>query len=214
LSISLEDGMRASLLVRHRRDPDADVSWNGAVASLATYKSLDLPGFAHHVVAARAIVGGYDRNSRSDFAVGGISGDAVELLPGVELGGGSSSFPVRGIPEGTVSGTRAMSASVEYRAPLFAVSRGLRLLPFFFDRSAVVLFADAGSASCPAGTPACGTIGRATETIASIGGEILLDAALHYDARYRFRLGVGKPVRVPDNASTKLSGYITLGTAF
>ena len=214
LSISLEDGARASLLVRHRRDPDADASWNGAVGSLALYKSLDLPGFAHHVLAARAIAGGYDRNSRSDFSVGGISGDAVELLPGVELGGGSSSFPVRGIPEGTIGGTRAMSASLEYRAPLFAVSRGLRLLPFFFDRSAAVIFADAGSASCPAGTPACGASGRATETIASVGGEILLDAALHYDAPYRFRFGVGKPLRVPAGASTKPAGYVTLGMAF
>ena len=214
LSISLEDGMRASLLLRHRRDPDADASWNGAVASLAGYKSLDLPGFAHHVLAARVIAGGYDKNSRSDFSVGGISGESVEILPGVGFGGGSSSFPVRGIPEGTVGGTRAMSASVEYRAPLFATSRGLRLLPVFFDRTAAVIFADAGAASCPAGTPACGTEGRATETIASVGGEILLDAALHYDARYRFRFGFGKPLRVPPGASLNPAAYLTLGTSF
>src|SRR5207244_12643637 len=42
-----------------------------------------------------------------------------------------------------------LSAALEYRAPLFAPSRGFRFVPVFIDRTSLSIFGETGRAYCP-----------------------------------------------------------------
>ena len=229
LSISPEDGVSASLTVRRQfadmdglyLDTELSEQWNEFVGSTSLYRSLDLPGYAHHVLALRAAGGFADEQFLGDFAVGGLSGSALPLIGGRSIGGGRRTFPVRGFPSGAVRGVRAASGSLEYRAPAFGGGRGFRLLPVFFDRSSVTLFGDAGTAWCPevlSESPdgVCGPGSTTRQWIASAGGEVNLDAAvLAYDAVYRIRLGLATPVHDPlGRATDAVTAYATMGLSF
>src|SRR6185295_12272472 len=62
LAISPEDGIALSTTSRFRwRTGDTTSGTVSVVGSAAAYKSLDLPGFAHHVVALR-LAGGVEDN--------------------------------------------------------------------------------------------------------------------------------------------------------
>ena len=194
------------------------------------YKSLDLPGFAHHVLAVRAAAGATDLRADGYLEVGGTSGNLLELVPGYSIGQGQRTFGVRGFEPAALYGTRALAGSIEYRAPLFMAGRGLGMLPLFFDKTSLSLFADAGTAWCPSLAPpslerqVCSTAAQrnairdltAHDLIASIGGELDLTAAvLSWDAPYRFRLGFALPVRGRDlTGAAAVSGYFAVGLSF
>src|SRR5262249_52008323 len=121
LSLSPEDGVQLNVTVRERLR--SGVTANGpastsVVGTGAVYKSLNLPGLAHHVLALRGAAGWADDNTNAYFAVGGVSGNTVEIIPGYTVGEGRRTFPVRGFPGATLVGTRAFSGSAEYRIPL------------------------------------------------------------------------------------------------
>jgi hypothetical protein len=219
-SISPEDGVSLSVTVRERWRIDTDGERDASVvASLRAFKSLDLPGFAHHVIAARASLGAAARGS-SRFSVGGKSGTRLELFPGYVIGDSPRNFPVRGFPSGAARGLRAATASLEYRAPLFMPSRGLGMFPLFFDRVSASFFADMGTAWCPASyvdVDVCQNSPRSAseEWIASAGAELNVDAALMYDSPYRLRVGVANIVRRPPDVELRpLEFYFTLGFPF
>lgn len=216
-SISPEDGIAAAAAVRQRWESGAGSAGRSAVAVLTGYRALPTGGgFAHQVLALRLAGGAADRRTPSEFSVGGVSGTATEIIPGVVVGDPARTFPVRGFPSGSERGIRAVTASAEYRVPLALVGRGLGLLPVFLDRASVSAFADAGRATCPASaTVVCpGSAGRAP-TLASVGAELDLDTALQYDAPYRLRLGVAHPVAGAAYARVRrVSVYLTLGGSF
>jgi outer membrane protein assembly factor BamA len=173
------------------------------VGSLSLFKSLDLPGFAHHVIALHGSAGYADERAAGYYSVGGVSGGTIQLIPGYVIGEGAQTFPVRGFVPGTLIGTRALSASAEYRAPLWMIGNAPGLLPLFFDRTSITFFGDYGSAWCPdvqAGREVCNT---STDpnltrrlTIGSAGAELNVNAApLTWDSPYRFRLGVAIPTQ-------------------
>lgn len=216
LSISPEDGVTLAASVRQRWETVTGAA-GAAAASVATgYKSLDLPGFAHHVLALRVALGIADRRSPGEYSVGGVSGSGFEIAPGVGLGGGSRLFPLRGFAAGSETGIRAVSATTEYRLPLAIPSRGLGLFPLFLDRASMTFFADAGRASCPSGsTPACASSGPDGGTLASLGAELDLDSAVQFDIPYRFRLGLAHPIRGAAYAgAAALSVFVTVGGSF
>jgi outer membrane protein assembly factor BamA len=170
------------------------------VGTASLYKSLDLPGFAHHVIALRGAGGYADERAAGYFSVGGVSGSSFQIIPGYTLGEGRKTFPVRGFSAGTLNGTRAVTGSAEYRIPLFLTGGAPGPLPFFFDRSSITLFGDYGSAWCPniaAGREVCNsntTLQTRRVSIASVGGELNLNlGVLSWDTPYRFRLGVVSP---------------------
>jgi hypothetical protein len=185
------------------------------VAAVTGYRALDLPGFARHVVAARAAGGLADRSATTSLEVGGTSGGTLGVVPGYAIGSGRETFPVRGFPSPSLEGTRAVAASIEYRAPLVIAARGIRLLPLFLDRTSLSLFYDAAAAWCPASaTTLCFPEQRDNRWIASTGAELNVTAAvLSWDVPYRFRLGVAHPVtrgvEAPD-----ISWYLAVGLAF
>jgi hypothetical protein len=200
LSISAEDGISASLQGRQRWQSGTSGSSTRSVVGVSTlYKSLDLPGFAHHVLALRGAVGLTDERSPDRFSAGGISGTSLEVFPGVPLGEERRTFGVRGYPAGAEGGIRAYSAALEYRAPLGAPSRGFRFIPVFIDKTSLTLFGEAGRAFCPASASASGTgICRASDAsnpvMTSAGAELNLDTGLQLDIATRIRLGVAFPL--------------------
>jgi hypothetical protein len=217
LSISREDGIALDGSARVRHRDGEPLRSHSAVGIARAYRAFDLGGWAHHVLALRSAGGVADRQSPSGFSVGGTSGESIELLPGVSTQGGFETFGVRGFLPGTLTGLRAISVSTELRAPLFAPSRGYRLLPVFFDRSSIALFAEGASAWCPEGQsrlPSCRNRWPDRRAIASIGAEVSLDAALQYDVPYHFRFGVAAPVLRRELAPRRVSAYLTLGADF
>ena len=221
LSISQEDGVALALTVRERWRADFThgTRSTSAVGTAAAFKSLDLPGFAHHVLALRLAGGLADRRAGTALEVGGTSGTVVNLLPGYTVGEGRRTFGVRGFPAASTYGTRAATATLEYRAPLLLTSRGIGLLPFFLDRSSLTLFGDWGIADCPSDplyASTCAPAPRIGRAIASAGGEILLSAAiLEWDAPQTLRFGLAAPVVGRELAGAKtVTPYLAFGFSF
>jgi hypothetical protein len=200
LSISPEDGISASVRGRQRwQSGTSGTSTRSVIGVTSLYKSLDLPGFAHHVIALRGAGGLADERSPDRFSAGGISGTSLEVYPGVPLGEVRRTFGVRGYPAGAEGGIRAYSAALEYRAPLAAPSRGFRFIPVFIDKTSLTLFGETGRAFCPASASAAGSgVCRASDAtnpvMRSAGAELNIDTGLQLDVAARVRLGVAVPL--------------------
>lgn len=245
-AISPEDGISVSATSRHRWRTDtftgdiADGTENdvlnrlttSVIGSLSAFKSLDLPGYAHHVLALNVAGGIEDNRSTSYFEVGGVSGSVLEIFPGYVLGEGRRTFGVRGFDPAAQIGIYAFKASAEYRAPLLMPGRGIETLPLFIDRTSLTLFGEAGSAWCPgifAARPAplfsrctpleadLGIVQTEPELMASAGAELAVSAAiLSWDVPYRFRLGGAIPLAGKDAVfgNTRPRVYFAIGASF
>jgi hypothetical protein len=219
LSISREDGISLSGTARQRWEAGhfSDGSWS-VLGTTGLYKSLDLGGYAHHVIAIRGAGAYADDDAISSFSVGGLSGGNIELLEGIDFGGGRRVFGVRGFPPSAEQGIRALGGTAEYRAPLAAPGRRVRFIPLLFDRISMSLFGEAGRAFCPVSagmTDACRRPRTRAPWLASVGGEIDFDTAIQYDFPARFRLGVAVPVAGREAAdANRASVYLTVGSTF
>jgi hypothetical protein len=222
-AISAEDGVQLNVTVRDRTRSGAAGLGGQSVSTVvaaSAYKSLDLPGFAHHVIALRGAAGFADDNASGYYAVGGVSGNTFQIIPGYVIGEGRKTFPVRGFEAGTLVGTRAFTGSVEYRLPLFLTGRAPGALPFFLDRSSLTFFSDYGTAWCPTvarGREVCNSAGQTTRVdIASAGAELNLNlGVLSWDSPYRFRIGAVAPTM--DGAHFKRNPfqmYVVAGVSF
>jgi hypothetical protein len=220
LSISPEDGIVLSLSARQRWQSGSSGASTRSVIGVTTgYKSLDLPGFAHHVLALRGAVGITDERSPSRFSAGGVSGTLLDIFPGYSLGAQRRTFGVRGYPSGSEGGIRAYAVSLEYRAPISAPSRGFRYLPIFIDKTSFALFADMGRAYCPAaaatGTGICRSGDVGTPVMRSVGTELNIDTGVQLDIQARVRLGVAFPLAERERLDAdRTQFYATFGTSF
>jgi hypothetical protein len=217
LALADQDGVEAQVLYRYRPTDGIDRGAVGeAIATGAVARSIPLPGFARHVLAARAAVGVTDPTSLAFMSVGGLSGSSLQVIPGVEVGDAQRTFFVRGFAPSTQVGVRAAAASTEYRVPLMRVGRGAGHFPVFLQKVSLLAFADAGAAWCDrivAASPVC-SVPAPRNWIASAGGELTLDAAVQYDVLYRFRLGFARPVRGAEAALRASTFYLSLGNSF
>jgi hypothetical protein len=221
LSVSPEDGVTAAATARERfTSGNASDATFTAVSVASAYKSLDLPGFSHHVLAVRASAGFSDDKAIDYLEVGGVSGSLLSVVPGVVIGQGAQTFPVRGFQNSTLVGIRAYSASAEYRVPLTLLDDGWGILPFFADRASLSLFYDLGDAWCPSVLPPGSLCTSSALTqhnpIASTGMELNLNAAvLQWDTPYRFRAGIAVPARGRKFfGSNSAAGYFSIGLSF
>jgi hypothetical protein len=233
LGISPEDGISIAGTVRQRwRVSDTAAFTMSLVGTTAAFKSLDLPGFAHHVLALRVAGGAQDNRGTGYYEVGGVSGGALDVLPGYVLGEGRRTFGVRGFPTASLLGIRAFQGSAEYRAPLALPGRGLGTLPFFLDRTSITLFGDAGSAWCPGtyvtrpapNTSLCtsgdvdgGFVFLEPNIIGSVGGELNISASiLSWDAPFAYRVGYAHPIIGTEFVAgrQKPMVYFTVGISF
>jgi hypothetical protein len=219
LSISREDGLAINATARQRWESgDFSNASRSLVGVTALYKSLDFPGFAHHVIAFRGAGGWADNRSITAFSVGGLSGGSLAVLEGVDVGGERRTFGVRGFSPSDERGTRALAGTVEYRAPIANPSKRVRFIPLLFDRISLAAFAEAGRAFCPAAAESadvCQSAGVKMPWLASMGSEIDFDTALQYDVPARFRLGVAVPVAGKSAVgANSASIYLTIGSSF
>jgi outer membrane protein assembly factor BamA len=219
LAIGPEDGisLSASARRRWRADDPASTTAHSVIGSGRAYKSISLWGHARHTIGVRGAYGWAESNGTTLFGIGGNTGTSIEIVPGYTVGDSPRTFFVRGFRPNALAGTQAWTANVEYRAPLAAIGRGLWPLPFFFQRVAIAGFADAGSAWCPVvatATAVCPAGGTAKTTIASVGGELLMDTTLDYDETNRFRFGFAAPVRGRDARTKKTMLYFSIGIPF
>ena len=214
-SISAEDGLTATVSGERLWDRDERRgAHTRAIGSIAGYRSLDLPGYAHHVLALRTAGGWTDSEDGSDLSVGGMSSEP--LGSGSLTLGGTRDFPVRGYSSGALSGTRAVSATVEYRAPLTFPSSGLGFL--YFDRTSMAVFADAATAWCGGPARTAGTCGGRLNPgtpIASVGAEWVVDLAIIYDSPLSLSIGYAQPVGALRRTDLAMRGvYVGAGHAF
>jgi hypothetical protein len=221
LAISPEDGVQVSATVRQRWRSDAAAATRSTsvIAVANAFTSLDLPGFAHHVLAVRGAYGWADRKTASDFTAGGVSGSTLQIAPGVVLGDGRRTFFVRGFPSGAQSGSQAVAGSAEYRLPVAVPGVGYKFLPLFLQRVSAAVFTDAASAWCPgtyaSASAVCPVKGTTQQTMASAGAELQMNAALQYDVPFLFRFGAATPITGRSYFGTSaVSAYFTVGLAF
>ncbi len=198
LAISPENGVQFAVSAKQQwLSDDPTFTRNTSVIGVAkAFKALDLPGFAHHVLAFRVAAGWEDEKSLNTFSAGGISGTSLNIAPGVTLGDPQRTFFARGFPAGAQRGTRALGANLEYRLPISIPSAGLKMLPVFLQRVSAVAFADAASAWCPYGLTRSVLCANGTphDWMSSVGAELHIDAAYEYDLPYKFRFGVASPI--------------------
>jgi hypothetical protein len=234
LAISPEDGIALASTVRYRwRTSDTASGTVSVVSSAKAFKSIDLPGYAHHVLALQLATGLQDNRGTGYYEIGGVSGGILDIVPGYALGEGRRTFGVRGFPAGSQLGIRAFAASAEYRAPFMLPGRGLGLLPLYLDRTSLSVFADAGSAWCPGVfvTRAAPNTGLCTQThfdagvffldpqvLGSAGAELNVNAAvLSWDTPLRFRFGFAVPftgqLTVPGGVPAA-TAYFAVGASF
>ena len=220
LSISSEDGIAVAATVRERYRTDSVSVTNSAsiVSTASLFKSLDLPGFSHHVLALRVAAGAEDNHAATALEIGGTNGGTVQIAPGYTVGEGRRTFGVRGFPARSIIGTRALGGSLEYRVPALLGGSGIGAVPFFFDRSSITAFAEAATASCGTSTryAVCSSSALIGKTIASVGAELVVSASyFDWDAPQTLRLGFAVPVagRSLVRASV-VSAYLASGLSF
>lgn len=191
--------------------PGPDRSVDDVLAQLRVFHALGGPGFASHVLAARASVGAA-RGAGADggyFETGGAAGSS-ESLTGLTLFGGSPLFfPVRGYERAARYGRLAWSASLEYRFPLLLVNRGLGAWPIHLDRVFGSVYADAGNAWGPElGIQGYQSPRRAT--LASVGAEVTTQVLALWASSLSVRTGLGVPLVEGDGPLF----YVRLGLSF
>jgi hypothetical protein len=218
LSISPEDGVTLSMTARQRWQYGTSGGSSRSFVGMSTgFKSLDLPGFAHHVVALRAAGGITDERSPDRFSAGGTSGTLLEVFPGYTVGTQRRTFGVRGYPAGAEGGIRAYSGAIEYRAPLFAPSRGFRYIPVFIDRTSFTLFGETGRAFCPkeVSDGVCRPGDSSNPAMTSAGAELNIDTGLLLDFQARMRAGVAFPLAHREELGANAAQfYATFGASF
>ncbi|HSJ24617.1 MAG TPA: hypothetical protein VK929_08120 [Longimicrobiales bacterium] len=233
VAISREDGLVLQLSARQRRDrnprtfadpAENQVVMDGGYREVTTwnagYLAMPLPGFARHVLATRA--SGLVRSGpgAGTAGIGGFSGAPVGLgLPGIsgDVGGSTRLLPIRGFEEGARRGTRAWTASAEYRAPLARLGTSLRPLPFYLDRSAVAVFADAGHAWCDSSAAdrlpaAVCPFTEATATPLLSAGAELTTFISAWGLPVPVRAGFALPVQGP--GKRRPSAYLSISSGF
>jgi outer membrane protein assembly factor BamA len=176
----------------------------------ASYVALPFRGFARHVLGARFSALYRSGPGAEVESIGGVSGAGLGLMSLLDDVGGSSRFlPVRGFESGTRFGTRAWTASAEYRFPVALVTRSLAPLPLFLDRLAGSLFLDAGHAWCPP-TLRCPSDSPSDAPLLSAGAEATGFFSL-WGGALPVRLGVGFPLQGPTRTPRL---HLATGAAF
>jgi Tol biopolymer transport system component len=214
-SISWQDGITASLGVgRWWNLDDRRTAYDQVTGAMAGFRGFRLWGFADHVTAVRVaglLRTGPDARTTS---IGGTPGGVPDLLPG--LGQAGPFLPVRGFRSGDAFGTRAWTASGEYRFPVHMRGDPSRVLGFSLTSVAGSLFADAGSAWCTEverlrqDPPTCPRPGDVT--LASVGAEIVLNVGVIHNVPLMLRSGLAVPLSGPADRPVVL--HVGVGQSF
>ena len=134
-SVSSEEGRRISLQYRRfDRVIGSDLELSEYSAQYQEFLRLPSAALKHHVLYLRiagALADGNTEYGQQAFQIGGIPS-------------GLNSYPLRGYPTRSVTGTYIATGTLEYRAPLFFPMRGPGTAPIFAEKVHSALFVDAG----------------------------------------------------------------------
>ncbi len=206
LSISPENGVSVNGLYSRRWELGGGGRSSEVRGSVSGFVALPLRGFANWVVAGRVSGGLSGGTHPRRFSLGGVSSEALTLMPGATLGG-RRSFPLRGYS--SVGGfTRAATGVIELRVPVALVGKGILRLPLLIDKVTADLFAEVGGGWEERED-------RDPLVLWDAGGEIGVDLGLGSSFLVRTRVGCAVPLR---SASGTEAGnprfYLALGPSF
>lgn len=191
--------------------PEDYTEWRTAGA---LYKSIDVGGYAHHVLALRGSGFLSTGPGAALQRLGGASGSYADLL-GFSITAGSRLLPLRGFSSRAIAGTHAWTATAEWRAPIALVGRRPAWSPVFIDRVSANAFLDAGDAWCSAAereiSHYCRDIELLQKPLLGAGAELALDLGFAGIFTARVRGGFGVPVRGPED-QTRF--YLLIGSNF
>lgn len=196
-SISLEDGIAVSGSVRRWWGTDGfERTYDQLQGRLSAYRGFAWWGFADHVLAGRA--SGLLRTGPGAIptSIGGGAGSPAAMLGDLSLEGVRIFLPVRGYPEGARIGTRAWTASAEYRVPLHLTGWRGDLFGLSITALSGALFADAGDAWCE--DPVAGCRSEPGDPLLSAGAELSVDFGVLHSIPIRIRGGVAVPFTATD----------------
>jgi len=226
-SVSPENGVVAAASVEGGRylgeeNGEAFGGYLRTTGRLQTYIPVNAFGYARHVLALRG-VGAADMGSViPGYSLGGLDSEvsASPLSTFVQLSN-RLDLPVRGYPEGTQRGDRAVAATAEYRFPLVLVERGYRVLPVYLDRLWGAVFTDAGTAWCVESCEVGGERFGDPRPAVSVGAELGINLSILYSPPFPLRFGFGVPltsVYTNDDLTERFRpgplGYFAIGTSF
>lgn len=170
----------------------------------------DLPWADNHVLAARLTAGlGGGPDLVEVFRLGGASGSSA--LSSVT----ESFYPLRGLAAAVLFGTGQISGTLEYRAPLFRVDRGLGTAPLTLSVVHAAAFVDAGRTFEDLGD--FGEPGFVDGLVASAGVELRADILLAFVAPLTLRVGFAWPLALPaslERGTDTEELYFQLGSSF
>jgi len=167
----------------------------------------------HHVLGLRA-AGGMtwgDRMAQGTFGLGGAIGEG-------NFASGSmwNYFALRGLPYVTLSRTRAMLLSAEYRLPIVSPQRGIGTWPFFLQNMHAAFFADYGNAWNAHEDDNGGFVDFFDDFMLGVGAELRGDFVIGHGIPIIGRLGYGIIVvnrdRVGSLADPILGSSLKYGT--
>jgi Tol biopolymer transport system component len=194
-SISRQDGIVTSAgLGRWWNTDDGVVAYDQVSGSLAGFRGHRLWGFADHVTAARLAGILRTGDDARSLSIGGPPGIIPDLLG---TGQGGTFLPVRGFQSGDRFGTRAWTASAEYRFPLH-MPAARSVLGLSLSSVSGALFADAGHAWCTAAERASDRFhdcpATADPVLAAIGAEMSVTLGVLHGVPLMIRYGLAVPV--------------------
>ena len=162
----------------------------------------------NHVLAGRAALrlsGGPDLADLS--RLGGVTGQSVVTTSTQDL------FPLRGLRTAGLAGAGLLAGSLEYRAPIIRIERGLWTLPVTLRVLHAAVYADAGRVFDRL-DPSTLRDGFFDDFAVSAGAELRADVILWYSLGLSLRLGYAKLLHTP-RADLDQSGiYFQIGSAF
>ncbi len=165
----------------------------------------------NHVIAARLGLGvGAGPDTVETFRLGGVAG-VSGLTTTTE-----NFYALRGLATSALSGTGVISSSVEYRAPIYRIDRGIGTFPITFRVLHFAAFADVGRTFDKVNASVFRN-GFFDEFAVGVGAEVRADIILSYNFPLTLRLGYAYPVVFPgslDRGSFADGVYFQLGSLY
>lgn len=187
-AISLERGQKVRALLTLNEKVFGTLGDNVQRIFSGDFRKYFPMPWRHHVIATR-VAGGIAFGQelvQGTFTLGGSLGE------GTLSAGGESMyyFPLRGLPGPTLSRSRALLFSTEYRMPLIYAQRGLGTLPFFLNDLHLAFFADLGNA-WNKNEDSFGNFWGLQRFLLGTGAELRADFVLGHGLPVTGRLGYG-----------------------
>lgn len=165
----------------------------------------------NHVIANRLVLGLSGGPDLAElFQLGGVTGYSAFTTTSANF------YGLRGIDTGALSGTGIVAGSVEYRAPILRVDRGLGTLPVTLSVFHASVFLDYGRVFKKVGADAIRHDFFGPFAL-GVGAELAADVLLIYSIPLAIVGGYAHAVHRPDNVPVDVSAngpYLRLGAIF